>query len=72
MHVRLMWPMLFVGLVAALGSALTTGPSPKAWGAQPAPDAGAGRAEQIAVTAVALALGWHLVASIGGGDMPVV
>jgi NAD(P) transhydrogenase subunit beta len=26
----------------------------------------------IAVTAVALLLGWHLVASIGGGDMPVV
>ena len=26
----------------------------------------------IAVTAVALGLGWHLVASIGGGDMPVV
>ncbi|KRC65511.1 pyridine nucleotide transhydrogenase [Aeromicrobium sp. Root236] len=26
----------------------------------------------IAVTIVALALGWHLVASIGGGDMPVV
>jgi proton-translocating NAD(P)+ transhydrogenase subunit beta len=26
----------------------------------------------IALTAVALALGWHLVASIGGGDMPVV
>jgi NAD(P) transhydrogenase subunit beta len=26
----------------------------------------------IAVTTVALALGWHLVASIGGGDMPVV
>ncbi|HKS44176.1 MAG TPA: Re/Si-specific NAD(P)(+) transhydrogenase subunit beta [Amycolatopsis sp.] len=26
----------------------------------------------IVVTAVALALGWHLVASIGGGDMPVV
>ena len=26
----------------------------------------------IAVTLVALALGWHLVASIGGGDMPVV
>jgi NAD(P) transhydrogenase subunit beta len=26
----------------------------------------------IAVTMVALALGWHLVASIGGGDMPVV
>ncbi|MGI5228079.1 Re/Si-specific NAD(P)(+) transhydrogenase subunit beta [Actinoallomurus sp. CA-142502] len=26
----------------------------------------------IAVTAVALSLGWHLVASIGGGDMPVV
>ena len=25
-----------------------------------------------AITAVALALGWHLVASIGGGDMPVV
>jgi NAD(P) transhydrogenase subunit beta len=24
------------------------------------------------ITAVALALGWHLVASIGGGDMPVV
>ncbi len=26
----------------------------------------------IAVTAISLALGWHLVASIGGGDMPVV
>ena len=26
----------------------------------------------LAITAVALALGWHLVASIGGGDMPVV
>jgi len=26
----------------------------------------------IAMTAVALALGWHLVAYIGGGDMPVV
>jgi NAD(P) transhydrogenase subunit beta len=26
----------------------------------------------VAVTAVSLALGWHLVASIGGGDMPVV
>ena len=24
------------------------------------------------MTALALALGWHLVASIGGGDMPVV
>jgi NAD(P) transhydrogenase subunit beta len=26
----------------------------------------------VAVSIVALALGWHLVASIGGGDMPVV
>jgi NAD(P) transhydrogenase subunit beta len=26
----------------------------------------------VAVTVVALVLGWHLVASIGGGDMPVV
>lgn len=26
----------------------------------------------VLVTALALALGWHLVASIGGGDMPVV
>jgi NAD(P) transhydrogenase subunit beta len=26
----------------------------------------------VAVTIIALALGWHLVASIGGGDMPVV
>jgi NAD(P) transhydrogenase subunit beta len=26
----------------------------------------------VAVTAIALLLGWHLVASIGGGDMPVV
>jgi proton-translocating NAD(P)+ transhydrogenase subunit beta len=26
----------------------------------------------VAVTAIALGLGWHLVASIGGGDMPVV
>ncbi len=31
-----------------------------------------GLAVLAAVTAVALALGWHLVASIGGGDMPVV
>ncbi|SFL04765.1 Re/Si-specific NAD(P)(+) transhydrogenase subunit beta [Geodermatophilus ruber] len=28
--------------------------------------------ELTAVTVLALALGWHLVASIGGGDMPVV
>ena len=28
--------------------------------------------ELILVTVLALALGWHLVASIGGGDMPVV
>ncbi|WP_328810632.1 Re/Si-specific NAD(P)(+) transhydrogenase subunit beta [Rhodococcus sp. NBC_00294] len=28
--------------------------------------------QMFAVTAIALALGWHLVASIGGGDMPVV
>src|SRR5690606_11333870 len=27
---------------------------------------------RMAVTVVALALGWHLVASVGGGDMPVV
>ena len=26
----------------------------------------------LAMTAIALAFGWHLVASIGGGDMPVV
>ncbi len=26
----------------------------------------------VVVTIIALALGWHLVASIGGGDMPVV
>ena len=26
----------------------------------------------VAATVIALALGWHLVASIGGGDMPVV
>ncbi|RLV57398.1 Re/Si-specific NAD(P)(+) transhydrogenase subunit beta [Aeromicrobium phragmitis] len=26
----------------------------------------------LVITALALALGWHLVASIGGGDMPVV
>ncbi len=26
----------------------------------------------VAVTVLALLLGWHLVASIGGGDMPVV
>jgi NAD(P) transhydrogenase subunit beta len=30
------------------------------------------RAVLVTVTVVALALGWHLVASIGGGDMPVV
>ena len=28
--------------------------------------------ELVIVTVLALALGWHLVASIGGGDMPVV
>jgi NAD(P) transhydrogenase subunit beta len=33
---------------------------------------GAALAALILVTIVALALGWHLVASIGGGDMPVV
>jgi NAD(P) transhydrogenase subunit beta len=42
---------------AALTTAFTV--SPKLW-------------ELVAVTAVALALGLHLVASIGGGDMPVV
>ena len=26
----------------------------------------------VVITVIALALGWHLVASIGGGDMPVV
>ncbi|GAA1183194.1 Re/Si-specific NAD(P)(+) transhydrogenase subunit beta [Ornithinimicrobium humiphilum] len=26
----------------------------------------------VAMTAIALALGWHLVAAIGGGDMPIV
>ena len=36
-------------------------------------DAGLARGLVLAlITAVALALGWHLVASIGGGDMPVV
>jgi NAD(P) transhydrogenase subunit beta len=34
--------------------------------------AGPNLALLAAVTALALALGWHLVASIGGGDMPVV
>ncbi|MFB6892412.1 Re/Si-specific NAD(P)(+) transhydrogenase subunit beta [Kitasatospora sp. NPDC056327] len=34
--------------------------------------AGPGLGLMIAVTVLALALGWHLVASIGGGDMPVV
>jgi H+-translocating NAD(P) transhydrogenase subunit beta len=33
---------------------------------------GPGTAVLAAVTVLALALGWHLVASIGGGDMPVV
>jgi len=34
--------------------------------------AGPGLAPLLLMTVVALALGWHLVASIGGGDMPVV
>ncbi|MHA7134093.1 Re/Si-specific NAD(P)(+) transhydrogenase subunit beta [Oerskovia turbata] len=34
--------------------------------------AGHGLLPLILMTVVALALGWHLVASIGGGDMPVV
>lgn len=34
--------------------------------------ADAGIVPLVLVTLVALALGWHLVASIGGGDMPVV
>src|SRR3954465_12818994 len=33
---------------------------------------GASLGRLTAVTVLALALGWHLVASIGGGDMPVV
>ncbi|AEG44761.1 NAD(P)(+) transhydrogenase (AB-specific) [Isoptericola variabilis 225] len=33
---------------------------------------GAGLVPLILMTVIALALGWHLVASIGGGDMPVV
>ena len=38
----------------------------------PADETMARRAVLVLITAVALALGWHLVASIGGGDMPVV
>ncbi len=34
--------------------------------------AGAGLVPLVLMTLVALGLGWHLVASIGGGDMPVV
>ncbi|MEL7974478.1 Re/Si-specific NAD(P)(+) transhydrogenase subunit beta [Isoptericola sp. F-RaC21] len=34
--------------------------------------AGGGAWALLAMTLVALALGWHLVAAIGGGDMPVV
>jgi NAD(P) transhydrogenase subunit beta len=33
---------------------------------------GAGLVPLLLMTVVALALGWHLVAAIGGGDMPVV
>jgi NAD(P) transhydrogenase subunit beta len=33
---------------------------------------GGGLVALLAMTAIALALGWHLVAAIGGGDMPVV
>jgi len=33
---------------------------------------GNGAAPLVAMTVLALALGWHLVAAIGGGDMPVV
>ena len=35
-------------------------------------DSGAADLLLLVLTALALALGWHLVASIGGGDMPVV
>lgn len=38
----------------------------------PGTGAGPGLAPLLLMTVVALALGWHLVASIGGGDMPVV
>ncbi|MDQ2624106.1 MAG: NAD(P)(+) transhydrogenase (Re/Si-specific) subunit beta, partial [Actinomycetota bacterium] len=34
--------------------------------------AGGGLVPLLAMTAIALLLGWHLVAAIGGGDMPVV
>jgi NAD(P) transhydrogenase subunit beta len=34
--------------------------------------AGNGAAPLVAMTVLALLLGWHLVAAIGGGDMPVV
>ncbi|HWV76371.1 MAG TPA: Re/Si-specific NAD(P)(+) transhydrogenase subunit beta [Isoptericola sp.] len=37
-----------------------------------ADDAGAALVPLLLMTLVALALGWHLVAAIGGGDMPVV
>ncbi len=34
--------------------------------------AGGGLVPLLAMTVIALAIGWHLVAAIGGGDMPVV
>jgi NAD(P) transhydrogenase subunit beta len=67
----------WLNLAAVVGSAGLL-----AWYLAAAPDGGPGSAggssavaglvPLVLMTAVALALGWHLVGSIGGGDMPVV
>jgi len=43
-----------------------------AWFLAAGPGVGAGLGPLLLMTVVAFALGWHLVAAIGGGDMPVV
>ncbi|MGF0117315.1 Re/Si-specific NAD(P)(+) transhydrogenase subunit beta [Promicromonospora sp. Marseille-Q5078] len=43
-----------------------------AWFLAADPGVGAGLGPLLLMTLVAFALGWHLVAAIGGGDMPVV
>jgi NAD(P) transhydrogenase subunit beta len=42
------------------------------WWSSCVPKASAAGAGLLVMTVIALAFGWHLVASIGGADMPVV
>jgi hypothetical protein len=67
-------------LITIFAPATSEGPAVRIWNHQLLGYAGYGQPDgsilgdpkNVAFTREALALGWHLVASIGGGDMPVV